>query len=193
MYVCILSYPACKARTPHCHLWPVYLIFPHCLKAARYWSYWIQNVCFDILYSCRPKHSQFYDEFSEIWSKTYIGVHVQYRCYCHIVMTLGFIDRFSKNNNKTLHFMNIRREGAELFCGTDRQTDMAKLIAALRNFANALENAIFTKNIVLYNSYGFTGNRRQTTRWPNSLVLQYQATIPRTCIHRYACSTCTFN
>jgi hypothetical protein len=119
-------------------------------------------VCFDILYICRPKHSQFYEEFSEIWSNMYIGVHVKYRYCCLIFMTLEpFIDRFAKNN-KTLNFTKIRQVGAELF-RADRQADMAKLIAALRNPANALENALFTQNIFPYNSYGFTGNRRQLT------------------------------
>jgi len=36
---CSLSYPACNAHAPHCHLWPVRLfsIFPHYLKKARFW------------------------------------------------------------------------------------------------------------------------------------------------------------
>jgi hypothetical protein len=50
--------------------------------------------------------------------------------------------------------MKIRQVGAER---TDRQIDMAKLIAALRNFANALQNALDAPNIFPYNSYGFTG------------------------------------
>ena len=37
------------------------------------------------------------------------------------------------------NFMKIRVFGAELF-HADRRTDMTKLIAAFRNFANALEN-----------------------------------------------------
>ena len=111
-----------------------------------------------------------------------------------VTVTLLWHLDLSTDFRKTIikHYISWTSVEREPSCSVG-QTDMAKLIAALRNFANALENAIFTKNIVLYNSYGFTGNRRQTTRWPNSLVLQYQATIPRTCIHRYACSTCTFN
>ena len=125
-------------------------------------------MCFDILYNCRPTHSQFYAEFSEIWSNMYIGVHVKYRYCCQIFMTLELIDRFAKNN-KTLNFTKIRQVGAELF-HADRQTDMAKLRAALRNLANALENALFTQNISPYNSYGFTGNRRQITVSAHSTV-----------------------
>jgi len=70
-------------------------------------------------------------------------------------MALEFIDRFSKNN-LILNFMKIRQVGAELF-QADRQIDMAKLIAALRNFANALQNPLDAQNIFPYNSYGFTG------------------------------------
>jgi hypothetical protein len=34
--------------------------------------------------------------------------------------------------------MNVRPERAELFIRTDRRTDMTKLIAAFRNFVNAI-------------------------------------------------------
>jgi hypothetical protein len=32
--ICGLSYPACNAYAPHCHLWldPLYNFFPHCLR-----------------------------------------------------------------------------------------------------------------------------------------------------------------
>jgi len=42
-------------------------------------SYWTQNVCFDFLYNFRLKHFSFQEEFSEIWSKMYIGLHVKWR------------------------------------------------------------------------------------------------------------------
>ena len=36
--VCSLRYPACNAHAPYCHLWPapLYNIFPHYLKKARF-------------------------------------------------------------------------------------------------------------------------------------------------------------
>jgi hypothetical protein len=36
--VCSLSFPACNALEPYCHLWsaPLYSIFPHYLKNARF-------------------------------------------------------------------------------------------------------------------------------------------------------------
>ena len=35
--ICSISYPACEAHAPHCHLWPVqlYIIFPHYLKNGK--------------------------------------------------------------------------------------------------------------------------------------------------------------
>ena len=55
--VCSLSYPACNAYAPYCHLWSVqlYNIFPHYLINGPIFekkkSYWTQNVCFDFLYN----------------------------------------------------------------------------------------------------------------------------------------------
>jgi len=48
---------------------------------------------------------------------------------------LNFLDIISKNV-PTPNFTKIRPVGAELF-HADRQTDMAKLTVAFRNFANA--------------------------------------------------------
>ena len=52
-------------------------------------------------------------------------------------MKLYFVDRFSKNTRLSV-LMKIRPVRAELF-HADRQTDMTKLIVALRNFAKAPE------------------------------------------------------
>ena len=52
---------------------------------------------------------------------------------------LNFLDRRSKNP-QIPNFTKIRLVGTEMFHAdgrTDRQTDMAKLIVAFRNFANA--------------------------------------------------------
>jgi len=54
MCVCSLSYPACFALAPYCHLGPIrlYHIFPHYLKRHDFLkkSYWTKNMCFDFLY-----------------------------------------------------------------------------------------------------------------------------------------------
>ena len=54
---------------------------------------------------------------------------------CPISIKFEFFDRFSKNTPIS-DVMKIRPVGPELF-HADAQTDMTKLIVALRNFANA--------------------------------------------------------
>jgi hypothetical protein len=56
-------------------------------------------------------------------------------------MELDFRDRFSKNAQIS-NLRNIRPVGAELF-HSDRRTDMAKLIVAFRNVANAPKNPLW--------------------------------------------------
>ena len=46
MCVCSLSYPACNAHAPYCHLWPVwiYCIFPHYLtNGTTFWKKVIEH------------------------------------------------------------------------------------------------------------------------------------------------------
>jgi hypothetical protein len=63
-------------------------------------------------------------------------------------MTFEFLNRFSKKAS----FIKIRPIGAELF-HTEGRTDRTKLIVAVRNFANAPENAVesFTWRVTLPN------------------------------------------
>jgi len=56
------------------------------------------------------------------------------RYSCQIVMRLELLDIFAKSTQVS-NFMTIRQAGAELF-HADRRTDMAKLIIAIRSFAN---------------------------------------------------------
>ena len=62
--VCLyLSYPACNALAPYCHLWPVglYNIFAHYVITVWFSKRgcWPQNVCFDFLYKFCLKHFSF--------------------------------------------------------------------------------------------------------------------------------------
>jgi hypothetical protein len=41
--------------------------------------YWIQNVCCYFLHNVCSKYFSFCEEFSEIWTRMYIGLHVKYR------------------------------------------------------------------------------------------------------------------
>jgi len=73
---------------------------------------------------------------SEILSKSYIGLHVQYPLlFSDFKETSIFLDIISKNLQKS-NLMKIRPVGAALF-HTDRQTDMTKQIVAFRNFAKS--------------------------------------------------------
>ena len=44
---------------------------------ARFF-YFEHKMCFDFLYNFCLKHFSFYEEVSKVWSKTYIGLHVNY-------------------------------------------------------------------------------------------------------------------
>jgi hypothetical protein len=79
---------------------------------------------------------------------------------CQILMKLNFLDKFSKNTQKS-KYMKIPPVGADLFHADesrmdgrtdgrtdrqDRQTNMTQLIAAFRNFAKSPENYTQTGN-----------------------------------------------
>jgi hypothetical protein len=77
----------------------------------------------------------------------YVGLHVKYRYYCHILMKLvNLIDRFSKNTQIS-NFMKIRPVGAELF-HADGQTahDEAKMLL-FANFLKAPKNEFHLNSI----------------------------------------------
>jgi hypothetical protein len=80
----------------------------------------------------------FSEELSEIRSKMYIGLHVQYWSFLSDFYETYFVDIFSKNV-LTSNFMKIRPVGAEFF-HADGQTDMTKLLITFRDFANAPKN-----------------------------------------------------
>jgi len=68
----------------------------------------------------------------------YIGPQVKYPLFLSDFTETYFLDRFSKNT-QIPNFMKIRPLGAELY-HVERQTDMTKLMAVFRNFANAHKN-----------------------------------------------------
>ena len=53
--VCSLSYPACNAHAPYCHLWPVrtYNIFPHYLTNGKIFEKRnvIEHKCYILIFS----------------------------------------------------------------------------------------------------------------------------------------------
>ena len=67
--VCSLTYPACNAHAPNCHLWlhPLY-IFPHYLTEGKNCEKknTEHKMCFDFLYNFYLKHFSFEKEMSEM-------------------------------------------------------------------------------------------------------------------------------
>jgi len=80
--VCGLRYPAWNAHAPYRHLWPVrfYYIFPTLShKRHDFWKIITEHkMCFDFLYNFCLKHFSLLEEFSDKWSKMYVGLHVKY-------------------------------------------------------------------------------------------------------------------
>jgi len=79
--VCSLRYPACNTHAPHCHLRSVrlcniFLTLSHNQQAYRM-KLLSMRPCFEFLYNFRLKSFSFWTELSEIWSKTYTGLHVK--------------------------------------------------------------------------------------------------------------------
>ena len=78
---------------------------------------------------------------SEIWSEMSSGLHVRYLLLLSDFNgTWVYSNFFSPKNTQIWNFMKIRPVGSQLFHANGR-TNMMKLIAAFRNFTNALQNA----------------------------------------------------
>jgi hypothetical protein len=134
VYICSLRYSACNAHAL-CHLWPVrlYSIFPLYLINDTIFeenSYWAHNVYFDFLDNFCLMHLSFNEELGEIWSKTYIGLHVKYPL---LLSDIGETWIFSTDFRKILSQISWKSFQWEFF-HVDGQTDMTKLIVVLRNF-----------------------------------------------------------
>jgi len=72
-----------------------------------------------------------------------IGLHVKYLYSCPVLINPVFPRQFLGENVQISNFVKIRPVEAELFHadrGTDTQTDIVKLIVALRSFANSSTN-----------------------------------------------------
>jgi hypothetical protein len=139
--ICRLSYPACNAHTPYCHVACPTLkhvaTLSHKLHDFREKSSWTQNVCFDFFYKIVLKHFSYWKELTGMWSEMCIGFRVKYRLFLSDFNdTWIFSTDFQK---KIIKFLKIPPSGSRIIpCGRiDRQTDMTKLIIAFLNFAKA--------------------------------------------------------
>jgi len=133
--VCSLSYPACNAHAPYCHLWPVWLcnIFrPYLITSTIFEGgkkYWPKNAWFDFL----NNFFSFQEELSELLYKC--TCMFTYRTpYFGLILTKLDCTRqiLEKYSNlkfcwKAVHWepSSTRRDG---------RTDMTKLIDACRQF-----------------------------------------------------------
>jgi hypothetical protein len=119
----ILSYVTCPAVP----FFPHYLI-NETLKNAEH------KICFDFLYNFCLKRVSFWKELSEM-SKMPSGLRVKYLLFLsYFKETLSFSSDFRKKYQNT-KFHENHFSGSLVLCG---QTDIKKIIVALRNFADAL-------------------------------------------------------
>ena len=144
--VCSLRYPEWNAHMQYWHLWSVKLykvLFRYLIKGTicEKKSFWIENLCFDILYKFFRKISH----SKKNWTRYHkcIVVFLWSIYYCsHVLMKLEFSWRiFEKywiiyipeNLSIGSRFVPRGRAG--------RQSDITKPIAAFRHFAKAPNNA----------------------------------------------------
>jgi hypothetical protein len=154
--VCVwsLSYPACYAHVPYCHLWPapLYIIFPH---------YIIKDTIFEkknpllntecVLISSKTcvwnfSHSQ------KNWARydqKFAFVFTESTRYSRpILIKIEFSRQvFEKSPNIKFHENPSSWSRVVPRGQTDGRTDLTKLIVVFRNFASAPKNA---QNICLY-------------------------------------------
>jgi len=91
-------------------------------------------MCFEFLYNFCLKHFSFQEEMNEIRLKMRIGLHVNYRYSCQVLLKLEF-SRQNFKNAQISNLMKIRPVTAELF-HVDKHTDISRLVVAFRNFMN---------------------------------------------------------
>jgi len=95
------------------------------------------------LYNLCLNHLSLWEERREIWSKTYIGLHVKHPFFLSDYNETSIL---STDLRKILKYQisckSVKWEPSCIFA--DWRTDMSKLKVVLRNFANALKNSVKT-------------------------------------------------
>jgi hypothetical protein len=106
--VCSLSYAACNAHAPHCHLWPVWLyhIFPHSLINGTFFVKTLLQIKNTFWFSTNFVWN--FSHFKKNWARHYhkcTYLFMQSTCYsCQILMKLQFSwQSFKKFSNIKLH------------------------------------------------------------------------------------------
>jgi len=171
MLVCICSrrYPARNALAPYCHLWPAPLcrIFPHYLinytifEGKKVTEHKMCVVIFSTTFVCKISHSK--KNWARCDNKMYVGLQVQCRYYCAILMEPEFSRQvFEKCSN--IKFHEIRPVGVELF-HADGQTDRHG--EANSGFSQCCERA-------------WTYVRKLTTMWHCTVQCSVQEQLSKT-------------
>ena len=114
---------------------------------------------FDFQYNFCLKYFSLWEELSEIWSKTYIGLRVQYHfILVRLKWTFSFLDRFLKKCSNIKFHENSSHGSRVVPCGkTGGQTGKIKLTAAFRKYAKApKKNRVSSSIHVLYSSPDIT-------------------------------------
>jgi hypothetical protein len=140
--VCSLSYPACNAHAPYCHLWPVRLdnIFQHylinCTIKKKVTEHTMCLFIFSMSFVWNISHSEKnwarYDKKCMLVFMLSTCILVQFQ------WNLNFLNRLSKNTQIS-NLLKISLMGAELF-HVDRQTEMMNLVIIFCNFVINVSN-----------------------------------------------------
>ena len=93
------------------------------------------------------KHFSFHEKGNEMWSKMYVGPHVQYPLFLSDFKDTWILSADFRKNAQLSNFMKIRPVGAQLF-HVDGRTDMY-VVLAFRNFANASRNQVHPVSYVI--------------------------------------------
>ena len=140
--VCSLSYQACSAHAPYCHLWPIHIynILSHYLIKRTIFRKKViaHKMCVLIYYTnfvCNISHAKknlvrYYHEYTYVFTES---THYPWR----ILMKLEFSSQIFLKILRITKFIKIHPVGAELFHTAgwrDKQTYMMKQTVTFCNF-----------------------------------------------------------
>ena len=146
--ICSLKYPAYSEHAPYCHLWPVqlYHIFPRFqINGTIFEKYMIEHKMCLLIFSTISSET-----FLILWTIERDFIINVYWSSCKVPVSLvrvqwnvNLFERLSKNKCQ-ISWKSVQWEPS---CSVraDGQTDMTKLIVALRNSTNALKNCRYIK------------------------------------------------
>ena len=146
MCVCNLSYPACNAHAPFCHLWPYPVLHSFSILFPKWKNF--RKKLRDTKCVCIFSTTFVWNiyNFKKNWAtcchRCISGFMQSTRCSCQILMKLEFSGQIFEKYSNTKFNENPLSESWVVPCGrayrqTDRETDMTKLIVDFRNYVTA--------------------------------------------------------